>query len=164
MKNNLFYILFICFLLLVARIVPHPPNFSPIIASALCCPLLFKDRFLGLSVPILVMFISDIFIGFHIYQFVIYLTLISISLLAPLTKKYFLFGTLALLGSIWFFLTTNFAVWLFWDFYPKSLSGLYACYVLAIPFFKNTLISSFLFTGFFLISIKYLEPILDTKT
>ena len=60
-------------------------------------------------------------------------------------------------GSVWFFITTNFAEWIIWDYYPKTIEGLLACYTLALPFFKNTLISTILFTGILSISSKYLD-------
>ena len=143
MKKNIFYLIFFGWVLALSRIVPHPPNFTPIIASAIVAPMLLKDRWLGIAIPIFAMFVSDLIIGFHPYQLAIYLTLISIALVAPLNKNYFKLGSIAILGSIWFFITTNFVVWLMWDYYPKSFQGLITCYTLAIPFFTNTLISTF---------------------
>ena len=147
MKNNIFYIAFFILFLSIYRLIPHPPNFTPILASAIMCPLLTRDRLFGAAIPLFAMFISDVFIGFHTYQFVIYKTLISVSLISPIRKNSFLITLTALLACIWFFITTNFAVWLFWDYYPKTLNGLISSYVLAIPFFKNTLISTLLFSG-----------------
>ena len=72
-------------------------------------------------------------------------------------KNYKMLGIMAVCGSVWVFVTTNFAVWIIWDYYPKTIDGLFTCYTLAIPFFKNTLISTCLFTGLLTFSIKYLE-------
>ena len=47
----------------------------------------------------------------------------------------------------------NFGVWLFSVFYTKDLDGLLQCYILAIPFFTNTIISTFIFGMLFEISI-----------
>ena len=138
------------------RVVPHPPNFTPILAGALTAPYLFRDKLIGILVILLAMFISDIFLGFHIYQIVIYLCLISISLFAPSKNKFLYFGCGAILASVWFFLVTNFAVWLAWDFYPKTIEGLIQCYTLAIPFFTNTLTSTVFFT---VILILFLKPV-----
>ncbi len=44
-----------------------------------------------------------------------------------------------LLGAVQFFLVTNFAVWWLLNSYPKTVSGLAACYLAGIPFFWNTL-------------------------
>ena len=145
-KDKIFYFIFILLILITARLMPHPPNFSPIIATAIMGPLFFKDRIIGIFVPILALSISDIFLGFHIYQFVVYSSIIIISVFAPMAlnnKKIFI---TAFIASLWFFISTNFAVWLAWDYYPKTATGLIECYTLAIPFFQNTIISTLLFT------------------
>ncbi len=53
----------------------------------------------------------------------------------------------ALAASIGFFLVSNFAVWAVWPTYPHTLSGLYLCYVAALPFFRNQFVSDMLFTA-----------------
>ena len=159
--NKIFYLIFFGVILSMFRIIPHPHNFTPIIASAIMAPMLIKDRWFGLAIPILAMFISDVIIGFHPYQFVVYSTLLTISLVSPMRKNYAMLGMMALGGSVWFFITTNFAVWIVWDYYPKTIEGLIACYTFAIPFFKNTLISTCIFTGLLTISFKYLDAVYE---
>ena len=157
MFNKIYYITFFGVILAIYRLIPHPPNFTPIIAFALVGPLLLKNRIYGLSIPIFAMFISDIVIGFHSYQIVIYLTLISISLLSPIKKSYYQHGAGALIASLWFFITTNFAVWIIWDYYPKTFEGLVLCYTMAIPFFQNTIMSTFFFTVIILLLKDYIQ-------
>ena len=159
MSNKIFYLVFFGMILALSRIIPHPPNFTPILASAIMAPLLIKDRWFGIAIPIVAMFISDIILGFHPYQFVIYSTILTIGLVSPMRKNYSMLGIMAVGSSVWFFITTNFAVWILWDYYPKTIEGIIACYTSAIPFFKNTLISTCLFTGLLTFSIKYLEAI-----
>lgn len=159
MKNFLYYSIFLLTFLTISRLIPHPPNFTPIIASSIVFPYFLKDKLIGLAIPIIAMFISDLFIGFHPYQFVIYSTLITISLISTTSKNYFLFFSLSIIGSVWFFITTNFAVWLIWDFYEKNIDGLILCYTLAIPFFKNTLMSSVFFVILFIFAEKYINKI-----
>ncbi len=158
--EKIFLICSFIFILVISRIIPHPPNFTPIIAAAIFGPVFFKDRILGLAIPIIGMFISDLIIGFHAYQIVIYLTLISISLLIPKIIRLVPLSFYALLSSLWFFFTTNLAVWLVWEYYPKTFDGLISCFVLAIPFFKNTLISTIIFT----ITFYYLNKIYKKST
>ena len=122
-------------------------------------PMLIKDRWFGIAIPIVAMFISDVIIGFYSYQFVIYSSILAIALVSPMHKNYVRLGVMAVGGSVWFFITTNFAEWMIWDYYPKTIEGLITCYTLAIPFFKNTLISTCLFTGLLTFSIKYLEEV-----
>ena len=163
MNNKFFYLLFFGAILALSRIIPHPPNFTPILASAIMAPMLIKDRWFGIAIPIVAMFISDIIIGFYSYQFVIYSSIFAIALVSPMRKNYTKLGIMTVGASVWFFLTTNFAEWIIWDYYPKTFEGLITCYTLAIPFFKNTLISTCLFTGLLVFSIKYLDQ-LNKKT
>ena len=163
MNNKFFYLFFFGIILALSRIIPHPPNFTPILASAIMAPMLIKDRWFGIAIPIVAMFISDVIIGFYSYQFVIYSSILAIALVSPMRKNYVRLGIMAVGGSVWFFITTNFAEWMIWDYYPKTIEGLITCYTLAIPFFKNTLISTCLFTGLLTFSIKYLE-VVNKKT
>ena len=163
MLNRLYYLLVFGIILALSRILPHPPNFTPIIASAIMAPLLIRDRWFGIAIPIFAMLVADIVIGFHPYQTVIYLTLIVIGLVAPMQRNIKWITAMAILGPVWFFLTTNFAVWLAWDYYPKTVEGLILCYTMAIPFFQNTLISTCLFTGVLTLMIKPLEK-MNEKT
>ena len=50
------------------------------------------------------------------------------------------------IASLTFFLITNFSVWVIWDYYPKTFYGLVECYTLAIPFFTNTILSTFVYS------------------
>ena len=163
MKDKFFYIIFFTLVLIMARLIPHPPNFSPIIASAILAPMIIKNRYLGILITILAMIITDAIIGFHIYQLVIYLTIITISLFAPMKNKLSHLLVFSIGGSVWFFITTNFAVWLAWDYYTKDIEGLLTCYILALPFFTNTLISTILFTGILSVFVKKLN-FLNEKT
>ena len=52
----------------------------------------------------------------------------------------------SLLGVGLFFIITNFGVWTFGS-YTYTLEGLLLCYILAIPFFAYSLISTFIFSG-----------------
>jgi hypothetical protein len=50
----------------------------------------------------------------------------------------------SLLISVSFFIISNFSVWFEWHMYPKTLSGLIACYVAALPFFRNSVVAELL--------------------
>ena len=58
-------------------------------------------------------------------------------------------GATTLIGSVSFFLVSNFAVWTVWQMYPKTLAGLMTCYVAGLPFFRNAVISDLLFSAAF---------------
>src|SRR4029078_4458712 len=100
-------------------------------------------------VPLLAMFLSDIFIGFHENIIFIYASMLIIVFLGFFIKQakssiIILFNFIA---SCIFFVLSNFSVWAMTSYYPKNLAGLSACYIAAIPFFANTLISSLVYSA-----------------
>ena len=143
--------LFCGFLILIGvlfRLIPHAPNFTPILTIALMSGLYVKNKW-SILLPILVMFISDLFIGSHITAPWVYGSLLAVFLIGRLVKSSVLNVLLySVLSSFVFFLLTNFGVWISGG-YTYSFEGLVLCYVMAIPFFKNTLISTILFSSIF---------------
>lgn len=66
-------------------------------------------------------------------------------------------GTISGVGAnLFFYFWTNFGVWLLGSMYPKTLIGLTASYINALPFLKMQLISTLIFVpiGFGLVEIK----------
>jgi hypothetical protein len=132
-----------------SRLIPHPPNFSPIAALALFGGAQFTDKRLAFLMPLAAMFLSDLILGLHSLIPVIYCTFALIVCLGFWVRRNQSIGRIggaALLGTILFFVTTNFGDWLFSSFYPKTESGLLACYTEAIPFFWNTMASDLIYT------------------
>ncbi len=138
------------------RIAPHPWNFAPIGAMALFAGAMIKDRRLAFVFPLLALFAGDIFIGFHKLMPIVYASfLISVAIGFWLRKRRGVarIGAATLFGAIQFFLITNFAVWAFGLTYPRTGTGLLACYAAAVLFFWNTLAgdavyATLLFGGF----------------
>ena len=107
------------------------------------------------------MFLADLYLGFHNTMFFTYISL-TVAVVLGIYIKHFKFNEIlisGLLSSVFFFIITNFGAWLTLDMYEKNLSGLMSSYILAIPFFHNTLISTFLY----LIVIKLLFDFLTNK-
>ena len=133
------------FLVLSAsRFFPHPPNFTSLIALSFYVPVFFGLKFL----PILILsfLITDIIIGFHNTLIFTWGSIVLIGLISNYFKDTLHKRILgALSGAIIFFIITNFGVWTLGS-YDYSLSGIVNCYLLAIPFFANTLISTLLFS------------------
>jgi hypothetical protein len=128
----------------LSRLLPHAPNFSPIEATALFAGAYFADRRLAIAVPIAAMLISDLVIGLHAGMFVVYACIAVMALAGRGLQGEA--GALRIAGygvgsAVFFFVVTNFFVWLGLShpMYPRTLDGLVACYVAAIPFFQNTL-------------------------
>jgi hypothetical protein len=133
------------------RLLPHPFNFAPIAAIALFTGAYLGKRY-ALTLPIVAMFIGDIFIGFYEWPLMItvYGSFVLIGLLGLGIKRHKSIETVigASLGaSILFFILTNWAVWQFSPWYAHTWSGLLQCYTLALPFFRNTLIGNLFYTG-----------------
>ena len=148
-KNFKYYLFPISLILILSfsRAIPHPSNFTPILAVGIFSGFYFRQLYLSLFIVIFSMFIGDLFLGFHNTMFFTYISLI-VAVLIGLCVKRFNFTEILLSGvasSFGFFIITNFGAWLTLDMYEKNLSGLLQSYVLAIPFFHNTLISTFLY-------------------
>ena len=130
---------FIFLLILVAtisRLIPHPPNFTPITAIALFSITKLDNKFLATLIPLLCLYLSDIFLGFFTINIFVYLSFTLISLLGYYIKKINLFSVL--LSSLLFFIISNFGVWILG--YPKTFEGFFLCYFKAIPFFGYTIL------------------------
>ena len=131
------------FLGVISRFIPHAPNFTPIGALVLRSS---KNRvWIGFAVAITIMVISDILLGFSFASPFVYLGMASYALFGRLIKKRFGIITAPILGSISFFIISNFGVWL-GPWYEHSLPGLIKCYTLALPFYQNTLLSDLSFS------------------
>lgn len=151
-KNYIFLVLLVGFSTIM-RLLPHPANFAPIGALALFSGFFLQKKW-GIFPVLAVMFISDIFIGFY-----------DIKLMAVVYGSFAIFGIFgwqlknnhsvfriliaSFFASLFFYLTTNFAVWFFSSWYPKTLNGLILCYTLALPFFRNSLLGDIFYSGLF---------------
>ena len=134
-----------------ARLIPHAPNFTPVGAMALFggYSLNKKQAFI---LPIAIMILSDIFIGFDSLQMRIFVygsflltVLIGRLLEKNPSNKNMVLASFA--SSIVFFTLTNFAVWAFTPLYLKTFNGLINCYIMALPFFRNTLLGDLFYTS-----------------
>ena len=127
----------------VLRFLPHPWNVTPIGAMAIFGGATLGSKRLAILAPLAALFISDALIGFHTLMPVVYgCYLINVMLGWAIQKhrRPLPIAGVTLLGSVLFFLITNFAMWLTYDTYPHTAAGLAECYVLALPFFRNALI------------------------
>ena len=79
-KKNLYFVTFVM-ILVFSRLIPHPPNFTPIISVAIMCGIIFETLLISLIVLIGSMLISDVLIGLHSGMIHIYICLIFISYL-----------------------------------------------------------------------------------
>ena len=151
-------------ILAFSRLIPHPPNFTPIIAATILSGYFFKNTYITLLVLIISMILSDLIIGFYSSYFLVYFSLIIIVFTFSKISKNINYKNLFLYGissSLIFFIITNFGVWAFGVLYEKYLAGLISCYIMAIPFFTNTVLSTvfYSYTAFFLYNLKIKKTI-----
>lgn len=171
MRNSRFItVLTIIVLAALSRILPHPPNVTPLTAIALFGGAYFTDKRIACIVPLLIMFLSDWIIGFHSQIVTVYLCFLLTVALGIATrsskKKVIAISGATLLGSVIFFIATNFGVWLWDGLYPRTLTGLWTCYVAAIPFFRNAVLGDFFYVAILFGSIAFAQyrfPVLRGK-
>jgi len=142
--QNFRIIICVLIVLSASRFIPHPPNFTSLIALSFYVPAFFGLSYL--PVVVISLAITDLIIGFHSTILFTWGSVILIGLFS----KYFLVSYMyrisgALIGAILFYLLTNFGVWLGGS-YGYNMTGLVNCYILALPFFGYTLISTILFS------------------
>ena len=173
MKLNKSNLLILFVLILAAALYrvwdTRPPGFAPQIAMALFAGSISKDKKFAFLFPILSLFISDLLYqflytqglstikGFYSGQISNYILIASITVVGFFINKnkvgQIFIGSLA--GAVYFFLISNFMVWIGggWDInnqpYPRSFSGLMLSYTEALPFFKWSLLATLLFNGAF---------------
>ena len=153
LKKEIFPISLIL-ILAFARLIPHPPNFTPIIAVALISGYFFKNINLSLLILLVAMLLSDLFIGFYENMIFVYASLLLITFVFHKISKKINYKNLFIYcfaGSLIFFIFSNFGVWALGSpgvldvAYERNISGLVECYILAIPFFGNTFLSTLIF-------------------
>lgn len=165
----------------LTRVLPHPPNFSPVEAIALFGGAYFASKRWAVLVPLAGLFLSDLVLArlngglyaswfgstgiWLVYLCIALTTVLGFGLRGKVSGARVL--GYSLLGSVLFFLVTNFGAWLSDPMYAKTLAGLVAAYVAGIPFFQWTVLgtlfyAALLFGGFAL--LRHRLPVLRAQT
>ena len=154
-KNNIYLALGLVALLALSRLIPHPPNFTPILGMAVFSGAIINHKLFAYIIPLAAMLLSDLYLGFHASMPIIYFSLVVCVLIGTFieARVSILNSFLSIsFGVLIFFLITNFMVWYGSGMYQTNFSGLMTCYYMALPFVQNTFISSILYgMGAFLI-------------
>ena len=138
--------LFIISFGILSRIVVHTPNFTPVLAMALFGGMYLKGR-QGIWVPLVLMAISDVFVGFHDTMVFTWGSVLMISLIGLWLKSHKSWINVAaasLVSSVLFFVVSNFGAFL--SLYPHTWAGLQECYIAALPFYRSTLVSTVVYS------------------
>jgi hypothetical protein len=147
----------------MSRLLPHPSNFAPIGGMALFGAAYYSKRYWAFLIPIVSMWISDLvlnnvvyaqyfdgFVWFYSGSLFTYGAFALIALLGLWTLRKVRIPALllsAVAASALFFAVSNFGVWWSTGMYPHTASGLWACYVAGLPFFRNTLGGDLVYTA-----------------
>ena len=147
MKKNVLIFIGIFASLAASRFIPHPPNFTSLIALSFYVPVFLGLRFLP---ALLISFaITDLIIGYHSGTHWTWGSVLLIGLLSVYFTKNIktrLIGAMS--SAVIFFIVTNFGVWTT-GMYGYTTQGFYTCYILAVPFFAYTCVSTLLFSAVF---------------
>lgn len=147
------------------RLLPHPPNFTPLGGIALFGAAVLGRRWLALLLPFAVLYASDLVINNVVYAE--YYPTFTWSIHWPVYLGFALVVGLgfwqlrdrkagprrlaltAIGGSTLFYLLTNYFSWYYdpTNLYADGPAGLLASYVAALPFFFNSLLGDLFFTG-----------------
>lgn len=156
----------------LARLIPHPWNFTPVGAMALFAGAQVRDWRLALALPLAAMALSDAFLGpdgllVTSLVYGCFAATVGMGMLIRRRVSVLSVAAFSTLSAVLFYVVTNFGAWVAYEaFYPKTLVGLGTCYVAGIPFFGGTLAGNLfyslvLFGGFAL--LERMLPVLRTE-
>ena len=131
----------IFFFLTISRLIPHEPNVTPILSLSILGFLFSTILWVKVLIVLGSMFFSDLIIGTHDFILYVYFSLIILIIFSN-SKNYIY---MIFFGPLIFFIITNFGVWLNSSYYTKNINGLIESFYMAIPFFKNTILSTFFY-------------------
>lgn len=148
-----------------ARLLPHPWNFTPLMAIGLFAGHKALKASTGVAATLAALVLSDAVLGFDSSFWYVYAAALVPVALGRWTRGVNHASALvgaALGSSLSFFLITNFMVWELGKLYPHTLAGLAASYVAGIPFYQNQLLGDAfyavaLFGGYRLLQ-EWLQP------
>ncbi|MEE4251699.1 MAG: DUF6580 family putative transport protein [Alcanivoracaceae bacterium] len=152
MRSTLTLMIGLAAFTLLWRVVPHGWNMTPVLALALFAGARLQMPALRIILPLAVMLLSDLLLGFHDTMLYVYGSLLLVVLMGQgLGARASLPGHagMSLAGSMIFFAITNFGVWMSGTLYPLTAEGLASSYVMALPFLWKTLAGDLFFVVMF---------------
>lgn len=132
-----------------ARLLPHPWNFTPMMAMALYAGAKFSKTRTAILATLGALLLSDVFLGFYGGMWHVYLAALIPVLLgrwAGRRHSWTAIAAAAAVSSVSFYLLTNLMVWATGTMYPHTSSGLMSSYVAGLPFFRNQILGDAFYT------------------
>ena len=163
-KTTIWYLVILIIVAAVYRVTPlREYGFAPHIAMALFGGAVIKDRKWAFALPLFSMFVSDALYeilyqngmssmqGFYSGQWLNYLVLASVVTVGFFMKRISIVNIFvySLIAPTWFFLLSNFTVWLGTKAIPQTWAGLMETYALGVPFYRQSIFATILFSTVF---------------
>lgn len=148
-----------------SRLLPHWHNFTAVGAVGLFGAFYYRKQIWAFLLPLISMWISDLMLnnwvysayheGFvwftskmlYVYFGFIGLVLVGHAIIKKLNGSRIFVASI--LGTIVFFLVTNFGSFMQDPIYPKTAEGLILAFTAGLPFFWNTLLSNLVYSSVF---------------
>lgn len=159
-KERLTLLVSIILVAAFARLLPHPANVTPVAAIALFAGVSLPRAGMALFIPLAAMLLSDMVIGFHSTMLFVYAAMmltVGVGMLLRGKVRLLNVAGASLVGSVLFFVLTNFGTWMTQDLYPHTGEGLVACFVAALPFFTNTVLGDLGFAAILFGAFSFVE-------
>lgn len=182
-NKNIFIVFILMAVGVLARLIPHVPNFTPTESIAIFGAAYLGYRYLALLLPLVLIYVSDFFInntiarsffpeteGLVFFNEYMLYTASAIILIVMLSKwslknvntKNVIFTVFA--STILYYLVTNFSSWAITNsIYPSNMSGLIMAYVAGLPFLKVSILGNLLFSGFMFGGKAIIERIIESR-
>lgn len=156
---------------IATRFLPHWHNFTAVGAVGLFGAAFFKNKLWAFVAPLGALFVSDLILNNVIYaqyfdgfallplaglwNYLGFAALVFCGLkwMKKLTGKNFLIG--CLLGTVGFYLISNFGTFISTSLYPKSIGGLISAYMAGLPFALNSLASNLCYAAILILGFQY---------
>lgn len=141
--------LILILLVTISRLIPHPPNFTPVLSIALFSGAIFQSKGKSFAIPFIGLILSNFILGFYSISWIVMGIMVGITALGfrlKFRKSTVQWFSYSIMSSLIFFVLSNFSVWLWGNLYPTTFSGFSTCFLMAIPFFKNTLLSTLIYS------------------
>ena len=132
---------------ILLRFIPHAANFTPVAAIAIFAGV-YLNKKQALVVPLLLMVLSDLFLGMHNVVIFTWGSFVLVTLLGVWAKNHKtakIVASTSVVSSVLFYLITNFGVWAM-GWYPQTAKGLLNCYILGLPFLRTFTVATLVYT------------------
>ena len=142
MKNMIYSTLLLFGVLVLSRLLPFAENFTPLLAVAVFAPTVVENKIAQWFLPISVLFVTDLFLGFYTIMPIVYLTMVLATYISTYVRSLYLAG---ILSTLTWHVVVNASVWVT----GHGTTSLLQTYIQAIPFDLNLLFGTLCYLALF---------------